>query len=270
MTKLKFNKDATDKVLADSSARMNANASADLKSKADEGMAAIKADAAKPKASAPVKKQSFGEAFRAARAAAKAAGRDPDKETFMWGGQKKVARMASSAPAKKAPASVTPKASTGARGDADSKLAADIKRGSPLAGGAPSASPASKRPAADVNPQYIKPAPRGSASMNIDRSKPQLGESFGTSKFRAPPAAVKPAPKSDARAEYRADKAKRLKATMDAGRAPGASGYAKSRADFYAKNPDAFMKKGGKVEAFAKGGKIDGIAKRGLTRGRKK
>lgn len=43
---------------------------------------------------APKKAETFAEAFRAARAKAVKEGRDPSKETFTWGGEKKVARMA--------------------------------------------------------------------------------------------------------------------------------------------------------------------------------
>lgn len=78
----------------------------DVTKRADASRAARKVEPAK----APEKKQSFGEAFKAARAAAVKAGRDPDKEIFTWGGQKKVAKMAGSSPSRSAPKATAPKA----------------------------------------------------------------------------------------------------------------------------------------------------------------
>ena len=100
MAKLKFKQDDTDKVLAGSSARMSADASADLKSKADAGMAQIKADKDKAQGPAPKKLSSNGSSFRAAFADARKSG----DSTFMWNGKSFNTKLASDAPAKKAPA----------------------------------------------------------------------------------------------------------------------------------------------------------------------
>ena len=55
----------------------------------------MKDDGAELKAAvAPKKAQTFSEAFREARAKAVKEGRDPSKEIFTWGGEKKVARLA--------------------------------------------------------------------------------------------------------------------------------------------------------------------------------
>jgi hypothetical protein len=205
MAKLKFKKDSTDKALAATSAGLAAKRDADMADKADAGMAQVKADAAKPSAPAPAKKQSFRAAFADAR---KSGG-----STFMWNGKSYNTKLASDAPARKA---------------------------------APAAKPSTPAPAAKAS--------ASTAKVTADSAR---GASLRASLDNAR-AAPKPAPKPDARASYQSDKAARLKATMDAGRAPGASGYAKSRAKFYSDHPEAFMKKGGK---------IDGIAKRGLTRG---
>ena len=63
--------------------------------------------------SAKPKKQTFAEAFKAARAKAVKEGRDPSKEIFTWGGEKKVARLAGEGASRPAttrrPAVETPK-----------------------------------------------------------------------------------------------------------------------------------------------------------------
>jgi hypothetical protein len=66
---------------------------------------AAKPAAETPKAKPQTTRQEFNAAFSAARAKAIKEGRDPNKETFMFGGKKKVALMAGEG--RKAPASTT-------------------------------------------------------------------------------------------------------------------------------------------------------------------
>lgn len=82
--------------------------------------------------SKPAAGGSFSSAFAAARKRAIAEGRDPDKEVFTWGGEKKVAKLATSTPKKAAPARSAPAkapASTPAKIPAPAKAVADRAAG---------------------------------------------------------------------------------------------------------------------------------------------
>jgi len=118
---------------------------------------------AKP-ASGAAKPSSFAAAFRAARKAAVDAGRDPDKEIFTWGGQKKVAKLATSG-SKPAPAArastptAAPKqvnkpsipAAAKAVADKAAGYRAAFQRQDGQAGFSKSQTPAPKAPAQDPN-----------------------------------------------------------------------------------------------------------------------
>lgn len=250
MAKLKFKKDDTDKVLAGSSARMSADTSADLKSKADAGMAQIKADAAKP--SAPTKKpSSSGSSFRSAFAEARKGG----ASTFTWNGKSFNTKLASDAPAKKAPA------------PAAKAPASTVKSQSVFAGRDARTEAAGKR-------DQVRSALSGYMAKD-SASKVQADSARGSS-LRAS--------LDNARAATRVtdDSKAKLGSFMDAMSKPdrwatpgiettpaqrAKLAEADARRKQYHPNANA---KGGKVKKLAKGGKIDGIAKRGLTRGRKK
>lgn len=94
---------------------INVSTKEDAPLKKDMSAAETKSvEKAKP-ASGADKPSSFAAAFRAARKAAIDAGRDPDKEIFTWGGQKKVAKLATSgnkstsAPTRRSPPAPAPK-----------------------------------------------------------------------------------------------------------------------------------------------------------------
>ncbi len=257
---------STDKALAGLDSQIKAGNAART-AQADADMADIRKDmaaktAARVASKAAPQKQSFAEAFRAARARAKAEGRDPSKEVFTWGGQKKVARLVGEGASKPAARAAKPQqASTSAPAKPSTSAPASPSKSmtpvrTPSAGGPGSLflDKPEYRAARERAPNTTPSAPTASAKPGVD------------------PRAAALARASAARAAARAAMAKR-NAPAEPKPDVWAPGAKPSGGRLLLKDND--YKKGGAakkpaakqpVKKFAKGGSVDGCAVRGKTR----
>jgi len=181
---------------------------------------------------------SFGSAFKAARAAAIKAGRDPNKETFTWRGEKKVARMAGS----------TPKPTV--KRDAPAAKAPAERRTPPTPKGAP--------PVVRGNPPQDA-GPFGSVGApSFLKRTPGMKDVSSYVEERAAPTPIKAVRRG-------ALEGLRQRRNVAAEAAAKKDKEAKDMAGVPAwrNNPDAFTTK-----KLAKGGSIDGCAIRGKTKAR--
>ena len=205
-----------------------------FRSSADDDMSSVRKsmsdNTSSRVAAGPKAKSTFGEAFRAARAAAIKAGRDPDKEIFTWGGQKKVARMASSPSRSGTGSAVRP-----APRQEDKPITVTATRDQVNKAKQSPAPPAKPQTAAQPKPP-VRPRTLG------ERMGSSFSERAGNTLIAPFKAAAMYNPLSLA-----------ARAILDGG---------SSRSDDEGSN----MKKGGKVKKYAKGGSIDGAAIRGKTR----
>jgi len=199
-------------------------------------------------ATAPKKAQSFAEAFRAARAKAVKEGRDPSKETFTWGGEKKVARMAGEGAKRPAPT----RSGTGSAAKTEAPKAKSDVSGA-------TRSFVAKTPLAPkaeaAKPQQQKPKRDNTAAGRRER----MG------KFLS---ALNPYNQKDAKGPS----GKPILLTGDAARKAnkgtiGGKPVEKSnRRPLLLTGDEARKANKGTIGGYAKGGKVDGIAIRGKTR----
>lgn len=271
---------STDKALAGLDSQIKAGNAART-AQADADMADIRKDmaaktAARVASKAAPQKQSFAEAFRAARAKAKAEGRDPSKEVFTWGGQKKVARLVGEGASKPA-----------ARPVAKSGKAAPAARPAAKQEDKPITVTASRDQVAKAKQQAPAQAEQPKRTYSSAESRQRAGRMIGSAvsaPFKAfanynplslaaraifdgkPAKAEAPRQRTSLEAERKADYMRRSQAERAAGR--------QGNADFYEREAGR-LKKGGAakkpaakqpVKKFAKGGSVDGCAIRGKTR----
>jgi len=216
----------------------------------------IKVDETIKAAAAPSRNMTFAERFKYERMAAKAAGLDPSKQTFTYGGKTYNTRMAGEGVKRPAATrSSTPAAPPATRSAAPmaSRSAAPAATRS-----APPAPPAAPR----ANPFATATTGKDALTANIERRNRLVAPKKEPGYFERMTTNIA-ARNRDAMAKR--VEAQRAKDIAERG--------AKARRDAEAKKRAAAFKKantgwefGAKLPGKAKGGKIDGIAIRGKTR----
>lgn len=225
--------------------------------------------------SKPAAGGSFGSAFAAARKRAIAEGRDPDKEVFTWGGEKKVAKLATSTPKKAAPTR-SPAAAAATR-SAPGKAPASTAKAAAATPPPKTASASTAKAAPAKSPGLYEKDASGSWKDNSPAARrTRTGDAFTlglTAAFRNSGSGKNDRPnaysgmtnyyrnkeKKEAEAKAAARKDDRLaRELMSSGRKPEAPSMLRASA------------KGGAIKKYAKGGSIDGCAVRGKTKAMRK
>lgn len=245
----------------------------------DKALANISASTPKPDMSgsdselksavAPQKAPSFAEAFRAARAKAVKEGRDPSKETFMWGGQKKVARMAGEGASR--PAAAPRRSGTGSTGSTT-----PTSRTTSTSGSAPAQTQTRSRATSDW-----ASSPKAAAALAAARSRTGTAGALAegiTRRNKLTPAAPKPGLIERYR-QYMLENTKSPNAAEIQTRLKTAAAQKKAAEEAKQRKASEEAKKatseyerrtGKSILTRAKGGSVDGCAIRGKTRAMKK
>jgi len=220
----------------------------------------IKADDSELKAAAaPQKAQSFGEAFRAARAD-KGAGK-----TFTWGGKSYSTNMAGEGIKRPQPA----RSGTGSGSSAVSRPSTPAaSRPSTPAASRPSA-PAASRPSTPATPPAPRANPLAAAAMGKDTLKANIERRNKLVAPKKEPGFFERMTTNIATrnrdAMAKAEDARKAKAIADRAAKAKEDAAAKKRAEDFRK-ANVGWEFGMKAPGKAKGGKIDGCAIRGKTR----